>query len=103
MVKLKSRIEKLSEFWKRPLVFQGKIGPLNWMMLCGRTEQLIAPIGLKPFQLVYGKSCHLPVELEHKAYWALKFFNFDHTASGERRKLQIHQLDEFRLHAYESS
>jgi hypothetical protein len=63
----------------------------------------IAPIELNPFQLVYGKSCHLPVELEHKACWALKFFNFDHTASGERRKLQLHQLDELRLHAYESS
>jgi hypothetical protein len=35
-----------------------------------------APIGLTPFQLVYGKSCHLPVKLEHKTYWALKFFNF---------------------------
>jgi hypothetical protein len=54
-------------------------------------------IGLTPFQIVYGKSCHLPVELEHKAYWALKFFNFDHTTSGERRKLQLHQLDELRL------
>ena len=35
------------------------------------------PIGLSPFQLVYGKSCHLPIEMEHKAYWDLKFLNFD--------------------------
>ena len=62
-----------------------------------------APIGLTPFQLVYGKSCHLPVELEHKAYWALKYFNFDQTTAGEKRKMQLHELEELRLQAYESS
>ena len=35
------------------------------------------PIGLSPFQKVYDKSCHLPVEMEYKAYWALKFLKFD--------------------------
>ena len=40
-------------------------------------------IGLSLFQMVYGKSCHLPVEMEHKAYWALKFLNFDEAASRE--------------------
>ena len=62
-----------------------------------------APIGLTPFQLVYGKSCHLPVELEHKAYWALKYFNFDQTTVEEKRKIQLHELEELRLQAYESS
>ena len=47
------------------------------------------PIGLSLFQLVYGKSCHLPVELEHKAYWALRLLNFDNNACGEKRKLQL--------------
>ena len=45
------------------------------------------PIGLSLFQMVYGKACHLPVEMEHKAYWALKFLNFDETLSREKRKL----------------
>jgi hypothetical protein len=62
-----------------------------------------SPIGLTPFQMVYGKSCHLPVELEHKAYWALKFLNFDETQSGEKRKLQMQELEEMRSQAYESS
>jgi len=47
------------------------------------------PIGLTPFQMVYRKACHLPVELKHKAYWAMKCLNFDPTISGEKRKLQI--------------
>ncbi|GKB63224.1 reverse transcriptase domain-containing protein [Tanacetum coccineum] len=35
------------------------------------------PIGCTPYKLVYRKACHLPIELEHKAYWALKHCNFD--------------------------
>jgi len=61
------------------------------------------PIGLSPFQLVCGKSCHLPVEMEHKAYWALKFLNFDEKESREQRKIQLLELEEMRLTTYESS
>ncbi|XP_074374763.1 uncharacterized protein LOC141715183 [Apium graveolens] len=52
--------------------------------------------------LVYGKACHLPAELEHKAYWALKKLNLDMSAAGERIMLQINELDEFHLQAYEN-
>ncbi|XP_058734008.1 uncharacterized protein LOC131605698, partial [Vicia villosa] len=62
-----------------------------------------APIGFTPFQMVYGKSCHLPVELEHKAFWALKLLNFDPKASGEMRRLQLLEMEELRLQAYESN
>nr|GEV52752.1 reverse transcriptase domain-containing protein [Tanacetum cinerariifolium] len=61
------------------------------------------PIGCTPYKLVYGKSCHLPIELEHKAYWALKHVNFDIKTAGNHQKLQLNELNELRDQAYENS
>ncbi|GJX93086.1 reverse transcriptase domain-containing protein [Tanacetum coccineum] len=61
------------------------------------------PIGCTPYKLVYEKSCHLPIELKHKAYWALKHCNFDLKTADDHRKVQINELNEIQDQAYENS
>jgi len=53
--------------------------------------------------MVYGKACHLPVEQEHRAYWALRYLNSNPLLVGKKRMDQLHELDELRLHAYENA
>nr|GFB12869.1 reverse transcriptase domain-containing protein [Tanacetum cinerariifolium] len=60
-------------------------------------------VGCTSYRLVYEKACHLPLELEHKAYWALKHVNFDLKTAGDHRKLQLNELNELRDQAYENS
>ncbi|XP_058744331.1 uncharacterized protein LOC131616902 [Vicia villosa] len=59
-----------------------------------------APTGSSPFQMVYGKACHLPVEVEHRELWPLRFFNRDDTLAYKKRRNQIHELEEFRLRLF---
>ncbi|GJR46124.1 reverse transcriptase domain-containing protein [Tanacetum coccineum] len=61
------------------------------------------PIGCTPYKLVYGKACLLPIELDHKAYWALKHANFDFENAGDHHKVQLNELNELRDQAYENS
>jgi hypothetical protein len=55
---------------------------------------------MSPYPLVYGKACHLPIELKHQAYWAINQLNFNITKAGDQRKLQIDELEELRNDAY---
>jgi hypothetical protein len=61
------------------------------------------PIGMTSYQLVHWKTCHLPIELKHKAFWAIKKWNMDFKAAGIKRKIQIAKLEEWREKAYHSA
>ena len=61
------------------------------------------PMGMSPYKMVYGKACHLPLELEHKAYWEIEELNYDFKLAGENRLFDISSLDEWRTQAYENA
>ena len=58
---------------------------------------------MSPYKMVYGKACNLPLELEHKAYWATKELNDDFKLAGEKRLFDMSSLDEWRSEAYENA
>ncbi|GJS45589.1 reverse transcriptase domain-containing protein [Tanacetum coccineum] len=82
-----------------PAIWSRKLDDALWAF---RTAYK-TPTGTTPYKLIYGKNCHLPFEIEHRAYWALKNCNPDLIAASEKRMFQLHELDELRHQAYENS
>ena len=60
-------------------------------------------LGMSPYRLVYGKACHLPVEIEYKAWWVIKKLNLDMGRVGLKRLLDLNELEELRNDAYFNS
>ncbi|GKB26890.1 reverse transcriptase domain-containing protein [Tanacetum coccineum] len=97
-------------FWEEPYLFKvcSDDNPAIWSRklddaLWAFRTAYKTPTGTTPYKLIYGKNCHLPFEIEHRAYWALKNCNPDLIAAGEKRMFQLHELDELRHQAYENS
>nr|GEV41402.1 reverse transcriptase domain-containing protein [Tanacetum cinerariifolium] len=95
--RLKRILERM--VWQNCTSWSDKLDDALWDF-CTAYKTLI---GCTPYKLVYEKLCHLPTELEHRAYWALKHVNFDLKTAGDHRMLQLNELSELRDQAYENS
>ncbi|GJU93026.1 reverse transcriptase domain-containing protein [Tanacetum coccineum] len=82
-----------------PAIWSRKLDDTLWAL----STAYKIPTGTTPYKLIYGKNYHLPFEIEHRAYWALKNCNPDLIIAGEKRMFQLHKLDELRHQAYENS
>ncbi|GJT15064.1 reverse transcriptase domain-containing protein [Tanacetum coccineum] len=96
-IALKQILEKTVK--DNPAIWSRKLDDALWAF---RTAYK-TPTRTTPYKLIYGKNCHLPFEIEHRAYWALKNCNPDLIAAGEKRMFQLNELDELRHQAYENS
>ncbi|GJZ11761.1 reverse transcriptase domain-containing protein [Tanacetum coccineum] len=85
-------------FW--PSIFKDA---KDYVMRCDALTAYKTPTRCTPFRLVYGKSCHLPVEIEHKAYWALKQCNMDLTAAAKNHFVELNELTKLRDGAYKNT
>jgi hypothetical protein len=94
---LKSRLNKTIE--KGEKVWSKKLDGALWAYRTVFKTQIC----MTPYQFVYGKACHLPVVLEHKAYWAIKEMNLDLYVAVVKQRIQISELEELRLKAYENA
>ncbi|GKA91968.1 reverse transcriptase domain-containing protein [Tanacetum coccineum] len=83
----------------KPVIWSRKLDDALWDF---RTAYK-TPTDNTTYKLIYGKNCHLPFEIKHHAYWALKNCNLDLIAAGEERMFRLHELDELRHQAYENS
>ncbi|GJV44188.1 reverse transcriptase domain-containing protein [Tanacetum coccineum] len=101
------QVENMNKALKRILEKTVKDNPAIWLRklddaLWAFRTAYKTPTSTTPYKQIYGKNCHLPFEIEHRAYWALKNCNPDLIAAGEKRMFQLHELDELRHQAYEN-
>nr|GEY28317.1 reverse transcriptase domain-containing protein [Tanacetum cinerariifolium] len=105
---ISDRVENTNKALKRILEKTIKDNPAIWSRklddsLWAFRIAYKTPTGTTPYKLIYGKNCHLPFEIEHRAYWDLKNCNPDLIAASEKQMFQLHELDELRHQAYENS